>query len=181
MGKCISINNKKREVYEKNDDSNKLQIKSSFRIPIKKFSKESLKFHNEYRKEHKAEPLELDNELQKYAQKHANLLAQLNKEIHSNCRFNDKIIGESIYSKNLFFTGEEFTKNLYNDINYYNFEKSKCVFKASRFTQLVWKETKKVGFGLSLNKNSGNFFAVAIYFPPGNKLGCYKTNVENKI
>ena len=34
--------------------------------------------------------------IQKYAQKHANLLAKLNKEIHSNCRFNDKIIGESI-------------------------------------------------------------------------------------
>ena len=180
MGKCYSKNNKKK-IYEKTDENNKLRIKQNFRIPIIEFTNESLKKHNEYREKHNAEPLKLNNELQKYAQNHAEYMASNNIETHSSCRLNNKIIGESLYSNEKYFTGEEFTNNLYKDIKYYNFEKSKCVIKASRFTQLVWKNTKNVGFGFSLNKSNGYFFAVAIYDPPGNKLGCYKNNVDNKI
>ena len=182
MGKCpIIINNKfNKTIYEKGEDNN-LHIKDNYQIPIYEFSKESLEKHNEYRKKHKAEDLILDNDLGIYAQKHAKTLAKNNKVFHSTCKTEkEEIVGESIYSSDKEITGKDFTDILYNDKKNYNFEKPKHLSKASRFTQLIWKDTKKVGFGLALNKKSKQFFAVAIYYPAGNKLGAYEENVEKE-
>ena len=182
MGNSIKINNQKIDDNDEttnDDDFNSLP--KIFKLPIIKFTEESLKEHNKYRKKHNAEPLTLNDSLQNFAQICANSMAKKNEEFHSECKLDGKVIGESLYSNKKFFSGKEFTDNLYKDIKNYNFEKSKCVIKASRFTQLVWKNTKQVGFGLSLNTNTNHFFAVAIYYPPGNKLGNYKENVQNII
>lgn len=181
MGKCpIIINNKPyKNIYEKGED-NKLHIKKDYKIPKYQYSIECLKCHNEYRKKHKAKDLILDNDLAIYAQNHADELAQKNEVFHSTCRTDKgEIIGESIYSSMKEITGKDFADALYKDKENYNFEKPKYLSKASRFTQLVWKGTEKVGFGFTLNKNSKQFFAVAIYYPAGNQLGSYEENVEN--
>ena len=47
------------------------------------------------------------------------------------------------------------------------------------FTQLVWKSTKTVGFGVSLGTSSGFncVYLVANYAPPGNYLNQFSQNV----
>ena len=71
------------------------------------------------------------------------------------------------------------TNEFYNEINNYNFNKAQCEINASRFTQLIWKNSKEVGFGIAKSK-SGKFYCVANYYPPGNLLGEYKENVQEK-
>jgi hypothetical protein len=77
-------------------------------------------------------------------------------------------------------TGDEVTSFWYEGINKYNFKnkenKNKNDEKINSFTQLIWKNTKEVGFGYS-NDDKGNFYVVAYYFPCGNIKGEYKNNV----
>ena len=57
-----------------------------------------------------------------------------------------------------------------------NFDFNKDYQKGTEhFTQIIWKDTKEVGFGKA---NKGNkWFIVANYYPPGNFLGQYSVNV----
>lgn len=50
---------------------------------------------------------------------------------------------------------------------YYDFKKPGYNKKTSSFTQLVWKNTKKVGFGFATAKNEDDII-IALYDPKGN-------------
>lgn len=47
---------------------------------------------------------------------------------------------------------------------------------SGHFTQVVWKETKEVGFGKA-KSSGGRVFVVGSYRPAGNMVGNYKDNV----
>ena len=180
--KFIKDKESRKSIDEKGiNHQNKKKEYKKISMDIIKFSKDALNQHNKYRKEHNASPLELDNDLQNYAQNHAEEMAKKNEIFHSNCVLNNDVIGENIYSNQKIFTGTELTDEFYKDIQFYDFNENECVIKASNFTQLIWKNTQYVGFGVAYNLKTGNLFAVAIYSPPGNELGNYKNNVENKI
>ena len=52
--------------------------------------------------------------------------------------------------------------------------------KSGHFTQLIWKDSKEVGFGLAKSKK-GNLFVVAQYYPAGNVAKQFKKNVEKAV
>ena len=67
----------------------------------------------------------------------------------------------------------------YKGIKNYDFNKGENNEKndeINNFTQLIWKNTKEVGFGFSYDRK-GNFYVVANYFPSGNIEGQYQNNV----
>ena len=68
---------------------------ASFSLTERKFQREMLDAHNKYRQQHRAPNLQLDDQLNRSAQKHAERLAKLNKLAHSNV----KGIGENLHSK----------------------------------------------------------------------------------
>lgn len=43
------------------------------------------------------------------------------------------------------------------------------------FTQLVWRESREIGFGVA--GSGANIYIVALYYPAGNVVGAYKQNV----
>ena len=140
-----------------------------------KFLEEILNSHNELRSKHNSPPLILNPSLSMLAQEKAEKMAE-NKEI----KFNEK---NKEYGKNYFFSenncsGEEVTSFWYKGKNKYNFKKemNKKDEMINNFTQLIWKDTKEVGFGFT-NDDKGNFYVVAYYFPCGNIKGEYKKNV----
>ena len=85
-------------------------------------------------------------------------MANRNKEDHSDCVLNGKNLGENVYSNEKYFTGKEMTDEFYREIVNYDFTKGECEPQAARFTQLVWKETKEVGFGIAKNEQTGKIF-----------------------
>ena len=61
----------------------------------------------------------------------------------------------------------------------YSFNDSKSSSITGHFTQLIWKSSKKFGFGFATKKN-GNMtchYSVARYRPAGNMAGEYVSNV----
>ena len=140
------------------------------------FCNEALQAHNNYRKKHHAEPLKLNKELCKIAQNYANYLANIGRLQHSDNTYHNKSMGENIYScSGKEATGTSVTNSWYSEIKNYNYS-GDYSDGTGHFTQVVWKDTKEVGFGKSKGQN-GKIFVVANYYPAGNVIGYFKPNV----
>ena len=63
-----------------------------------------------------------------------------------------------------------------NDYNFKKPESTNNVGVCGHFTQVVWKDTKEVGFGGALSKK-GKWYAVGNYYPAGNVLNDFGKNV----
>ena len=52
--------------------------------------------------------------------------------------------------------------------------------ETGHFTQVVWKNTKEVGFGVASTKDKSRCYVVANYYPAGNYQGQFPKNVLRK-
>ena len=135
-----------------------------------------LSFHNSLRKRHNSPDLLLNVDLCKMAENYAKELI-INKNNDKIYKYNDEILGRNIYlseikpkqPEKVFYNWYEENKNYDYNFNYYQ-------KNAAHFTQIVWKNTKEMGFGLVDEKNK--FCLVVFYYPPGNIFGKFTDNVE---
>ena len=149
--------------------------------PIDILIQETLENHNHKRALHKSEPLKINEELNKLAVEYAKQISKGNSIKEK--LYNGIFLGENIY----IYKGEDFDVNeikemcndWYNEINKYDKQLNQYQKNTSHFTQMIWKGTKELGFGFVKNKKDKDkiFYAVALYYPPGNILGEYKENV----
>ena len=63
--------------------------------------------------------------------------------------------------------GDLMTMSWYNEIKEYDFNNPGFKSEAGHFTQIIWKDTKEVGFGFAKSSN-GVYYGVGNYFPAGN-------------
>ena len=73
--------------------------------------------------------------------------------------------------------GKDATENWYDEINLYYFSKPRFSSGTADFTQVVWKNTTKLGCAASKAKKNINIIVVCNYNRPGNYLGGYEENV----
>ena len=181
---------KEREEKEKKEKEEK-EIQSMEFTPnnfqLELFNKLELKKHNELRKKHHVNDLIINNELMKNAQKHAEKMAKTNKFQHSNDKDRElknhkgEWVGENIYyfwsSAKASYNSGNASESWYDEIKDYDFNKggSSNGGVVGHFTQVVWKNTKEVGFGLAFNKNQ--CYVVGNYYPGGNFNRQEKNNV----
>ena len=166
----------KERKYSKSEENDN----SSYYSMTTKFIEEALSSHNEIREKHNSPPLILNPTLSTLAQNHSEFLAKEKKLSFSNNKLNKEKIGENLFVGNKNYNGEEVTSFWYKGNIKYNFrnlnDNNYDDIEINNFTQLIWKNTKEVGFGLSYDKK-GNFYVVANYFPCGNIEGQYQYNV----
>jgi hypothetical protein len=67
-------------------------------------------------------------------------------------------------------------RSWYSEVLDFNFHLNSFQPKAGHFSQLVWKDSEYLGFGLAKSAQ-GNFYAVAFYYPAGNYENEYANNV----
>ena len=140
--------------------------------------REALREHNDIRKRHGASPLVLTKELIKSADKHAETIACSKKFLKSNGTLGNKKIGESIaMSMKGGLNGSQFTNLLYEENKLHNFKNNSHQKVSENFSQLIWKGTKEVGFGIAKGKK-GEYVVVAHYFPAGNDNKEFEKNVS---
>ena len=140
------------------------------------FCIEALQSHNKYRNLHHVPPLKLNKEICEIAQNYAENLANKNILIHSDNEYKGESLGENIFMcKGKEATGEYATKSWYDEIKTHNFN-GDFQNDTGHFTQVIWKDSKEVGFGIAKNKG-GYTYVVGNYFPAGNILGRFKQNV----
>ena len=158
-----------KEKSNNNENSNLICInKIKNENDEKKNIKDALNSHNEYRKKHKSNPLELNDELCKIAQNYSDNLAKTKIFKQSGNKFNGKPLGENIFKcsekKDI---GKIATESWYNEKRNYDYKKPGFKIGIGNFTQIIWKNTKQVGFGFSYD-DEGISYVVANYFPAGN-------------
>ena len=171
------IKNKKKQNSRENDNKIINDTQNITNSDFNKFCLEALEYHNKYRKLHHVPPLKLNKEICLISENYAKTLATKLKCLqHSENIYKDEELGENLYCCfGMEATGREISTHWYNEIKKYNFKgdwQSGC----GHFTQMIWKDTKEVGFGKWKDKK-GNIYVVANYFPAGNVMGFFKYNV----
>ena len=166
---------------EYNEESNNLKNLENTNInnvifTSEEFAKEALNAHNIYREKHHVPPVTLNSEICLLAQKHANIMALNEDFLHSHNTYKGEELAENLFMCTGYkISGQNMVETWYNEGKDYDyngdFQKG-----SGHFTQIVWKETKEVGFAYAQSKN-GTFYAVGHYYPPGNFLGEFSNNV----
>lgn len=139
-------------------------------------AQEALVFHNNVRKDVSVQPLEWDIDMAKYAQEWADYLANdndCNIEHRGNIGKNSKNAGENIFwGSGMDYTALDASEKWYGEIKSYTYGvlSNQNWYSTGHYTQIVWRNTKKVGIGVS-KCSSGATIIVANYFPPGNYIG----------
>lgn len=65
----------------------------------------------------------------------------------------------------------------YTEIQYYNYSNPRYTIETGHFSQIVWKDTKKLGIGFAFAREGKKMFVCAQYNPPGNYGFAYRWNV----
>lgn len=188
-----SVDTYTREYYEQ-DGTRVLETVTLTRIPPKSgefvgtnildcdpdFFNQALTLTNELRAKHQAPPLKMNTDLSKFAQEWADHLAKINKCIHRDPnKYGENLYYKYHYSK-ILLNGRDPIQSWYDEIeNYYPYfgkDPPKALFpKVGHFTNLVWKETKRMGIGYA--KGTNTVYVVCNYDPAGNLFTAFKDNV----
>ena len=129
---------------------------------------------NKYRNNHGANNLTNDSKIDKIAQKFADKLSQTGTLDYSYNQYKGEDLGESVYESEIYLAPLKLAKIFYDENIDYNY-KSKDP-EPSNFTQMVWKNSQLIGFGMQ-KSSDGRYFFVLNYYPTGNVDGQFKKNV----
>jgi pathogenesis-related protein 1 len=138
-----------------------------------------LTHHNTIRKEKGVAALSWSISLSAYAQKWADYLAQKN---NGNIRHRD-VCGENgqSYGENIFWGSSaiaypplQASISWYQEKELYSYRaiNNSNWIKTGHYTQMMWKDTREMGVGISICAN-GAIIVVANYYPAGNVIGQY--------
>lgn len=177
----------KREILAPPKEASSIQLANSEFSPMQaKFIQEALKAHNDCRGRHGCPPLVHNKEISKIAQAYAERLAKLKTLKHSNKEsrvYRNETLGENLsysYDSELdYYSGVKATMQWYDEIKDHSFELDYQP-GTGHFTQVVWKSCKEVGFGVA-KANDDSFYAVANYYPAGNMIGRFISNVPRRV
>ncbi|ODN06548.1 Golgi-associated plant pathogenesis-related protein 1 [Orchesella cincta] len=142
------------------------------------YQQKALDLHNQYRATHHSPALTSDNTLNSNAVKCAQWYADQQKIDHK-CPYKNGT-GENLSAGNGGnWSNDQWaelsTKMWYDEVKYYNYSNPGFSGKTGHFTQVVWKNSQRLGFGY-VQKN-GYTVGVALYSPPGNYQGQFPQNV----
>ena len=141
------------------------------------YKKKILRIHNLFRSATKSPNLNEDKNLEELAQKCADKCAELECLDHPPILYNDDNVGEILFSLDRIDVSNisnRISNILEKEKNNYKYNSYNS--KTKNYTQVIWKSTKIVGFGIS-QSNRGIIYFVGLYFPPGNILNQFDKNI----
>lgn len=143
------------------------------------YRQECLYHHNKIREMHGVPTLKEDLSLSEYSQQWANFLSETDTLTHSSMIWEGKNIGENIAKAGAVINdpSQLICYKWYEEKDNYDFTKHGSQNNTKNFTQMVWKKTKSVGFGLSYSQ-TGNTYIVVNYYPAGNLVDEFEENVK---
>jgi glioma pathogenesis-related protein 2 len=143
---------------------------------LQTFRQQALSTHNSLRQKHGAPPLVLDNTLNNVAQGWADKLAATGKFQHSNSKYGENLYYGWSSQPGFDVNGVSPVQSWYDEVKSYNYSKPGFSMETGHFTQVVWKNSKKLGCGKAKAKD-GKVFVVCNYDPPGNYQNQFPQNV----
>lgn len=76
--------------------------------------------------------------------------------------------------------GAEATNLWYAEVNSYSFSDPRISPQTDSFTQVIWKNSRKLGMGCARDLQTNDLYVVALYDPKGNEETGLRSNVINK-
>merc|ERR1719469_1705370 len=145
---------------------------------FEKNRKECLYHHNKIRASHGVPPLRESDSLSEYSQQWANFISDTDSLTHSSMIWDGKNVGENIAKAGAVINdpSQLIVQKWYEEKENYDYSSPSSQNNTKNFTQMVWKNTESVGFGLAYSQ-SGNTFIVINYYPAGNVSDEYRKNV----
>ncbi|CAH8430928.1 unnamed protein product [Heterobilharzia americana] len=154
--------------------------KSSTKSDLHDFNLICLKENNRLRSLHNCPKLKLSRKLMKSAKIHSEYLREQRQLQHRpdfKCGQNMAlIIGQQEFK----VAGLNAVQAWYKQSENYDY-KEHSQESRGYFTQMIWKQTSKVGFGFTFAETGNIVFVVGHYSPPGNKSGEYQVNVPPQV
>ena len=155
------------------------KVSSFFISELKKFAERGLQSHNDYRYIHHAEPLNWDEDLASSAEKLAYQGAKKGfirrSELVEKNGYGENVV--KLSNTALEKAGEEATRRWYEEKQNFTFSDPVVSEGTKSFTQLIWKETRRLGMGVAKDDDTGEFYIVALYSPKGNELATLRENL----
>ncbi|MFE9577331.1 CAP family protein [Nocardia sp. NPDC006044] len=134
---------------------------------------EALREHNAKRASHNTPALALNQTLTNVAQDWANTVAHNGQLSHKpNNQYGENLFGSPATT----VTCTDAVDAWYAEIKNYDYNNPGYSGATGHFTQVVWKNTQRIGVGLARGANSWTYVVVE-YDPPGNYQGQFPTNV----
>lgn len=110
----------------------------------------------------------------RYARKRAKELAETDHFAHPA----DSPFGENLaWSSKKSSSCQELMSMWYNEIKLYNYRSPSFNSEIGHFTQLVWKDSTRVGCARGFSKRGKGVYLVCNYDPPGNVIGEFHSQV----
>lgn len=166
------------KTQEKMQQKIQQQMQQQFQLneeELKNFREKMVELINEKREKHKANIVELNDDMNKIAQAHAEKLAKKGKVEYSNNKYHDQEISEIIFKSMQTFNESICVNYWYSDRDQYN-EKNP---KESNFTKLVWKISMFVGIGVARDADK-KYYCVCNLLPSGGEFN-ENVNVGNQV
>ncbi|CAF0937881.1 unnamed protein product [Rotaria sp. Silwood1] len=138
----------------------------------RKFQNDSLEIHNILRARHCVPPLVLDEEINIRAQIYAEYLAKRDLNLtHSTDRRG--LFGENLYAVTrktpiVNISAVKVVLAWYAEIEFYDYDNPGYKPSIGHFSQVVWKDTERLGVGYATGRQGRKMYVVAQYGPPGN-------------
>ena len=151
---------------------------TSLNCTLEIFRKIILLKHNYYRGLHQVGNLKRDPILEKIAQKTTEHMIETNDFSFATDKFNGTAIGQNVFWFGESFTGDDVVDMWYKSENKYDYKNPKYTSETEDFTQIVWKNTKKIGCGYACNDK--DCYGICTYYPAGNYLNQFSSNVFPK-
>lgn len=148
-------------------------------ISYQNYRRECLYHHNRVRALHGVPALRESDSLSEYSQQWAQFIAETDTLTHSSMIWEGKKVGENIAKAGAVINdpSQLIVNKWYEERNNYDFSYPSSQNNTKNFTQMVWRETESIGFGLAYSK-TGNTFIVINYYPPGNNAETYRANIS---
>lgn len=142
------------------------------------YRRECLVHHNRIREKHGVPALRESDSLSQFAQTWANYISETDCLTHSSMIWDGKMVGENIAKAGAIINdpSELIVNKWYEEKDNFDFSNKSSQNNTKNFTQMVWKNTESIGFGLAYSQ-SGNTFIVINYYPSGNLPQEYEENV----
>ena len=141
---------------------------------IESFKFDLIKAINKYRNNHGAKNLINDSKIDKISQKFSEQIAKKEQLYYSYNQYNGEDLGESVYRSETYIAPLKLAKVLYDENIEYNYKNKDP--EPSNFTQMVWKNSDLIGFGMKKSLK-GKYYYVINYYPTGNIDGQFQKNV----
>lgn len=146
--------------------------------PLEPFRVQITERHNYYRAQHQVGNLERDSELERIAQAAAEHMVEIDNFYYTTETYDGQYIGKNLFWWYGAFTGNDIVDSWYNGISSYDFNNPGYANGAGSFTQLVWKNSQKVGCGYACTGDQ--CYGCCTYYPGGNYLNSFASNVFPK-